>query len=29
MPCEKDGDLVGENVVLGFEVRGLDAEDAG
>lgn len=29
MAGEQDGELVGEDVVLGFEIGGLDAEDAG
>lgn len=28
MSLQEDGELVGEDVVLGFEVWGLDAEDA-
>lgn len=29
MASKEDGNLVGEDVILGFEIRGLDAEDAG
>lgn len=28
MAGEQDGELVGEDVVLGFQIWGLDAEDA-
>ena len=29
MPCQSDGQLVGEDVVLGFEVGRLEREDTG